>query len=314
MTAEPDDNRDVLSELSAAHALLRHSNPVEVDSKLLELISLKPSLRDALFQTVDLPFKIINDPDNNEQFIGCEFNRDADSYRSPFTNFYEPELPDGRRPSDRLREMEILAQSALLQPNPLFPPKSINSIYCWNIDKNVFGFGLFTEMQLFLEKRKKRTIYGTLQRSHVVRVEKLRAEPKKSKSQPNKPPKYKLNLFSSGRLDVSVPLDERNDAAPQDTLVITVHDEVEDEYRDEVITLINHNYVDINETQDYIFIDGYSTYESKSRIVEAETDLDLLVHLFNFVEDENDNLIYSIRNDYGRQMMKTFKEYKKKRK
>ena len=52
----------------------------------------------------------------------------------------------------------------------------------------------------------------------------------------------------------------------------------------------------------------------KSRIVEAETDLDLLVHLFNFVEDENDNLIYSIRNDYGRQMMKTFKEYKKKRK
>ena len=41
-------------------------------------------------------------------YLQCDYNRDGDSYRSPWSNVFEPDVPDGEGtyPSDRVRGME----------------------------------------------------------------------------------------------------------------------------------------------------------------------------------------------------------------
>nr|GEV95002.1 probable F-actin-capping protein subunit beta [Tanacetum cinerariifolium] len=43
------------------------------------------------------------------EFILCDLNRDADSYRSPWSNKYHPPLKEGLHPSLELRKLEIEA-------------------------------------------------------------------------------------------------------------------------------------------------------------------------------------------------------------
>ena len=56
--------------------------------------------------------------DNEEKkYLLCEYNRDGDSYRSPWTNVYVPPLPvgpdgeGGLIPSPRLRTLEVKIRS-----------------------------------------------------------------------------------------------------------------------------------------------------------------------------------------------------------
>ena len=43
------------------------------------------------------PLKAIRCPDTNKDFIVCDYNRDGDSFRSPWSNKYTPPLDDGNR-------------------------------------------------------------------------------------------------------------------------------------------------------------------------------------------------------------------------
>ena len=57
----------------------------------------------------------------NNKYLHCDYNRDGDSYRSPWTNHYLPPLPigpdgeGGLIPSSKLRELEVGGNIALLQ-------------------------------------------------------------------------------------------------------------------------------------------------------------------------------------------------------
>ena len=46
----------------------------------------------------------------------CDYNRDGDSYRSPWSNEFDPPVDDGGEegaiPNDRVRKMEIAANEA----------------------------------------------------------------------------------------------------------------------------------------------------------------------------------------------------------
>lgn len=46
------------------------------------------------------------DPDNGNQYILSEFNRDGDSYRSFWSNKYVPPLENAIYPSQHMRELE----------------------------------------------------------------------------------------------------------------------------------------------------------------------------------------------------------------
>lgn len=52
------------------------------------------------------PLQEATDPETGRRYLQCEYNRDASSYRSPWSNKYDPPLEDGFTPGDRLRQME----------------------------------------------------------------------------------------------------------------------------------------------------------------------------------------------------------------
>lgn len=55
---------------------------------------------------IDKPLELGTDPDNGNQYILSEFNRDGDSYRSFWSNKYVPPLENAIYPSQHMRELE----------------------------------------------------------------------------------------------------------------------------------------------------------------------------------------------------------------
>ena len=78
------------------------------------IINKVPDLCEDLLSSVDQPLKIARDT-NGKDYLLCDYNRDGDSYRSPWSNKYDPDLEDGAVPSDKLRSVEIDANAAFDQ-------------------------------------------------------------------------------------------------------------------------------------------------------------------------------------------------------
>ncbi|KAF5924704.1 hypothetical protein HPG69_004576, partial [Diceros bicornis minor] len=74
-----------------------------------------PSLCEDLLSSVDQPLKIARDKVVGKDYLLCDYNRDGDSYRSPWSNKYDPPLEDGAMPSARLRKLEVEANNAFDQ-------------------------------------------------------------------------------------------------------------------------------------------------------------------------------------------------------
>jgi len=97
------------TQLHAALNLMRRMPPASVENSLAGLIELVPELTDELLNHVDQPLKVKQDPKTKQEYILCDYNRDGDSFRSPWSNSYYPPLDDGFLPNQRLRNMEIEA-------------------------------------------------------------------------------------------------------------------------------------------------------------------------------------------------------------
>ncbi|KAJ1542589.1 F-actin-capping protein subunit beta, partial [Cladochytrium tenue] len=92
--------------------LMRRLPPEDVEENLAGLLQLVPDLADDLLSAVDQPLKIKRCPASGRDFLLCDYNRDEDSYRSPWSNEYDPPLPDGAGPSPGLRKLEVSANEA----------------------------------------------------------------------------------------------------------------------------------------------------------------------------------------------------------
>ncbi|CAN0891953.1 Probable F-actin-capping protein subunit beta [Linum grandiflorum] len=109
--------------MEAALGLMRRIPPKHSVTALSALVSLLPRHSSDLLSQVDQPLQwarlltwklemamqVLCDSDSGKEFILCEYNRDADSYRSPWSNKYHPALEDALYPSDDLRKLEIEA-------------------------------------------------------------------------------------------------------------------------------------------------------------------------------------------------------------
>ena len=96
-------------QLDCALDLMRRMPPGEIEENLANLIDLVPDLCEHLLSAVDQPLKIATDKAAHHDYLLCDYNRDGDSYRSPWTNKYDPPLSDGAVPSAGLRKVEIQA-------------------------------------------------------------------------------------------------------------------------------------------------------------------------------------------------------------
>lgn len=140
-----DNNNNNASEVSDeqkldfALDLMRRMPPQTIERDLQSLIDLVPELTDSLLNAIDQPLKIARDKSIGKDYLLCDYNRDGDSYRSPWSSVYDPPFDEGIQPSERLRRLEIEANAAFEQYRELYYEGGYSSVYFWEIDGGFAG-------------------------------------------------------------------------------------------------------------------------------------------------------------------------------
>jgi len=153
-------------QLDHALDLMRRLPPQQIEMNLSDLIDLVPSLCEDLLSSVDQPLKIARDRDTGKDYLLCDYNRDGDSYRSPWSNKYDPPLEDGAMPSDKLRQLEIDANQAFDQYREMYFEGGVSSVYLWDLDHGFAGVILIKKAGDGSKK-----IKGCWDSIHVVEVQ-----------------------------------------------------------------------------------------------------------------------------------------------
>lgn len=89
--------------------LMRRLPPNQVAKSLAGIGQLieDETFKQQLFDQVDQPLEAETDATNGKPFLKHEYNRDGDSYRSPWSNTYFPASPDATFfPSEQLLGLE----------------------------------------------------------------------------------------------------------------------------------------------------------------------------------------------------------------
>lgn len=108
--------------------------PALVENSVAGIIELKPEVTEDLFTNVDQPLKIVQDTAANKPFVACDYNRDGDSYRSPWSNKYFPPLADGFLPAKSRRAMEDIANTLFDVYRHLYFEGGTSSVYFFDTD------------------------------------------------------------------------------------------------------------------------------------------------------------------------------------
>ncbi|KAK4428396.1 putative F-actin-capping protein subunit beta [Sesamum alatum] len=124
--------------MEAAMGLMRRVPPKHTETALSALLSLLPQHSSDLLSQVDQPLQVLCDVDSGKEFILCEYNRDADSYRSPWSNKYHPPLDDGPYPSPELRKLEIEANDIFAIYCDQYYEGGFSSVYMWEDENEGF--------------------------------------------------------------------------------------------------------------------------------------------------------------------------------
>jgi len=127
------------TQLDAALDLMRRLPPQRIDQSLMDLVDLVPGLCEELLSSIDQPLKVARDPLVGKEYLLCDYNRDGDSYRSPWSNKYDPPLEDGALPTDRLRKLEEEANLVFEQYRQLYYEGGVSSVYLWELPGNGFA-------------------------------------------------------------------------------------------------------------------------------------------------------------------------------
>lgn len=149
---------------------MRRLPPTNVENNLAFLCDIAPDLIDDLLSSVDQPLKIAHDTGTNKSFLLCDYNRDGDSYRSPWSSKYDPPLPDGNQPSQKLRQLEIQANEAFDIYRDLYFEGGVSSVYLWDLEGTGFA-GVVLIKKTQDQSKQGQPMKGTWDAIHVVEVE-----------------------------------------------------------------------------------------------------------------------------------------------
>ncbi|KAI1637932.1 F-actin capping protein [Biscogniauxia mediterranea] len=145
--------------------LLRRLNPKHTTAHLGSLITLAPDLTEDLLSSVDQPLAVRRCKQTGRDYLLCDYNRDGDSYRSPWSNEFDPPLassassPDAGHhhdhegggagdgaPGEKVRRMEIRANEAFDVYRELYYEGGVSSVYFWNLDDGFAGVVLLKKV------------------------------------------------------------------------------------------------------------------------------------------------------------------------
>ncbi|KAI1361247.1 F-actin-capping protein subunit beta [Xylaria arbuscula] len=138
--------------------LLRRLNPKHTSAHLNALITLAPDLTEDLLSSVDQPLAVRRCQQTGRDYLLCDYNRDGDSYRSPWSNEFDPPLQDAPAsgdddqsnaaglPSEKVRRMEVKANEAFDLYRELYYEGGVSSVYFWNLDDGFAGVVLLKKV------------------------------------------------------------------------------------------------------------------------------------------------------------------------
>jgi len=161
--------------------LMRRLPPEECEKHLVDLLDIANDLCSGLLSSIDQPLKVAKDKTSGREYLLCDYNRDLDSYRSPWSNAYEPPLDDGVVPSEKLRILEVELNTAFEAYRDLYFEGGVSSVYLWDTDHGFAGVILIKK-----ETDGVKDVKGCWDSIHVLEVNE---NPLKAS---NKHAKYKL--------------------------------------------------------------------------------------------------------------------------
>lgn len=124
---------------------MRRLPPRDVKTNLSGLTILCPELTEEFLQRVDQPLETRLDVTTKRRYILCDYNRDGDSFRSPWSNQYDPPIPEeeggGFYPVAYLRQLEVECNEVFDVYRELYyeAANSASSVYCWELDDGAFA-------------------------------------------------------------------------------------------------------------------------------------------------------------------------------
>jgi len=154
--------------LDCALDLMRRLPPSQIEDNLAGLIDLVPDLVEDLLSAVDQPLKVAHDAGSKRDYLLCDYNRDGDSYRSPWSNNYDPQLSDGNLPSEKLREIEVEGNRVFDKYRELYYGGGVSSVYCWDLEEGFASVVLIKKTQDSSGESK--TLKANWDAIHVVEV------------------------------------------------------------------------------------------------------------------------------------------------
>ncbi|KAK7033284.1 F-actin-capping protein subunit beta [Favolaschia claudopus] len=119
--------------------LMRRLPPTRTEENVSALIRICPEYADDLLGSVDQPLKVRTDRATGKDYLACDYNRDGESFRSPWSNEYDPPLDDGTIPTPKLRKLEIAANEAFDTYREMYFEGGASSVYLWDLDDGGFA-------------------------------------------------------------------------------------------------------------------------------------------------------------------------------
>jgi len=127
------------TQFDSALDLLRRLSPRDTKRNLQAITTLVPDLTEDLLASVDQPLEVRRCATSNRDYLLCDYNRDGDSYRSPWSNEFDPPIEDGTVPSERVRKLEVAVNEAFDVYRELYYEGGVGSVYLWDLDDGFAG-------------------------------------------------------------------------------------------------------------------------------------------------------------------------------
>jgi len=156
-------------QLDFALDLMRRMPPSDIEDNLAGLIDLVPDLCEQLLSMVDQPLKVAHDSSAKRDYLLCDYNRDGDSYRSPWSSKYDPPISGGAQPSSKLRNLEVKANEAFDTYRDLYFEGGVSSVYTWDLDNGFAAVILIKKTQDTTKQNQ--PMKGTWDSIHVIEVQ-----------------------------------------------------------------------------------------------------------------------------------------------
>lgn len=157
-----------VKKMNSALNIMRRMPPSKIKFNVSGLLNLMIDETDELLQRIDQPLESAKDK-TGKLYLLCDYNRDGDSHRSPWTNVYEPALPDGFTPTARLRALEEKANIVFDSYRALYYEGGISSVYLWDLEAGDAFAACFLIKKEIIEPQR-RVNQGNWDSIHVVEI------------------------------------------------------------------------------------------------------------------------------------------------